>query len=291
MIYTIENEAYRVRVNSLGAELWSVLDKRENRECLWQGNPEIWPRRAPNLFPVCGRLHEGTAYFSGKGYSIPLHGFLRDYDHELVYQSQDVVRFRMCDGVETRGMYPFSFCVETEFVLDDQGLKQTFFVTNTGHEELPFSIGYHTGWRCPFDAAHSIKDYQLVFEKEETVDRILNENLIVSGREPYLQEENIIGLQEGLLTPNIVLQNLQSRWVRIEEKDSGRFIQIGIRDFPNVVFWSVPEKMPFVCVEPWHGLFEPAEKYGEFVNKPFLEKLEPGKTFSCCMTVAAGTLR
>ena len=59
MIDTIENDRFRVQVNRLGAELWSVYDKLEQRECLWQGDPAVWPRRAPNLFPVCGSLRGG----------------------------------------------------------------------------------------------------------------------------------------------------------------------------------------------------------------------------------------
>ena len=41
MIDTIENDRFRVQVNRLGTELWSVYDKPEQRECLWQGDPAV----------------------------------------------------------------------------------------------------------------------------------------------------------------------------------------------------------------------------------------------------------
>ena len=53
MICTIENENLEVRINSLGAELWSIVDKNDGTEYLWQGDKELWARRAPNLFPHC----------------------------------------------------------------------------------------------------------------------------------------------------------------------------------------------------------------------------------------------
>lgn len=288
MIDTIENDRFRVQVNRLGAELWSVYDKLEQRECLWQGDPAVWPRRAPNLFPVCGSLRGGAALFDGVPRTIPLHGFLRDYDHALAEHSAGRLLYRFTDSEETRAMYPFAFCVETEFVLEESGLRQTFTVTNTGSRELPFSIGYHTGWMCPFDASHSISDYRLVLEREETADRVVNRDLVICGREPYLCGERTIELRDGVLTPNLVLEGLRSRWLRIEEKDTGRFTQIGIGGFPVVVLWSVPEHMPFVCVEPWHGLFEPAEPYGEFSEKPLVRRTAPGEQFSCCMQVCFG---
>lgn len=288
MIVSLENDRLRVQVNSLGAELWSVWDKARERECLWQGEPAVWPRRAPNLFPVCGKLRSGTANFGGRKYPMPLHGFLRDYEHEPILQSQDKIRFRMTDSEETRQMYPFAFCVETEFCLTEDGLSQTFSVFNSGDQTLPFSIGYHTGWRCPFDAEHSPSDYRIVFEKEETADRILNQDLAITGKTPFLRGENSFPVEEALFTPNLLLQGLQSRWLRLEEKGSGRFIQVGIEGFPALVLWSVPENMPFLCIEPWHGMFEPEEEYGEFGEKPFVRKLTPGERFSCCMNVTLG---
>lgn len=288
MIASLENDQLCIKVNSLGAELWSVYDKTQKRECLWQGEPDVWPWRAPNLFPVCGRLREGKAKFAGKEYPMPLHGFLRDYEHQLVFQSKDKLCFRMTDSEETRKMYPFAFCVETEFCLKENGLLQTFFVTNSGNQRMSFSIGFHTGWKCPFDENHLTSDYRIIFEKEENTDRILNQDLIIIGRTPFLCGKRSFPVKETLFTPNLVLEGLQSHWLRLEEKESKRFIQVGIEGFPALVLWSVPNNMPFLCIEPWHGMFEPQEEYGEFEEKPFVRKLLPGERFSCCMSVTLG---
>ena len=53
MRYTLENEFLDVQAESLGAELVSVVDKATGAEMLWHGDPKVWPRQAPILFPYC----------------------------------------------------------------------------------------------------------------------------------------------------------------------------------------------------------------------------------------------
>ena len=60
MLYTIENEQIRVQVASRGAELQSIVLKSDGTEYLWQGDPDIWARRAPILFPFIGRLKDSA---------------------------------------------------------------------------------------------------------------------------------------------------------------------------------------------------------------------------------------
>ena len=42
MIYSIENETYRVSVKSEGAELCSFYDKTAEHEYIWEGDPAFW---------------------------------------------------------------------------------------------------------------------------------------------------------------------------------------------------------------------------------------------------------
>ena len=57
MIMTIQSDCLTVKADSLGTQLASVQD-REGTEYLWQGSADSWPRRAPLLFPIIGRLHD-----------------------------------------------------------------------------------------------------------------------------------------------------------------------------------------------------------------------------------------
>ena len=59
MNHVIENEALRVTVSSMGAEMISAVDKNDGTEYVWQGDATYWTGHAYNLFPICGRLTEG----------------------------------------------------------------------------------------------------------------------------------------------------------------------------------------------------------------------------------------
>ena len=50
MLEILYNDYIAAAVNTMGAELWSLKRREDDREFLWQGDKEIWPRRAPILF-------------------------------------------------------------------------------------------------------------------------------------------------------------------------------------------------------------------------------------------------
>ena len=52
MQYTIENEYLRLTVDTHGAEAVSVVNKATGAEMLWCGDPAVWGRHAPILFPI-----------------------------------------------------------------------------------------------------------------------------------------------------------------------------------------------------------------------------------------------
>ena len=52
MIYEIKSGEVTASIDTLGAELVSL--KKNGSEFMWRGTP--WPKHAPVLFPICGRL-------------------------------------------------------------------------------------------------------------------------------------------------------------------------------------------------------------------------------------------
>ena len=86
MIVTIQNECLTVDIEDLGAQLASVRN-HHGTKYLWQGDADIWARRAPILFPILGRLRENTYLLDGVPHKIGQHGFARDCIFELVEHS------------------------------------------------------------------------------------------------------------------------------------------------------------------------------------------------------------
>ena len=101
MIVTIANECLTVDIEDFGAQLASVRS-HSGTEYLWQGDADIWARRAPILFPILGRLKDNTYLLQGQPYTIPTHGFARDMVFEVVEQSPTRASFRLTDTPETR---------------------------------------------------------------------------------------------------------------------------------------------------------------------------------------------
>lgn len=92
---TIEAEGMSATIALQGAELASVKGQ-DGAELLWQGGPE-WPRRAPVLFPIVGRLAGDTLRHGGRTYRMTQHGFARDRLFELVEATPARATFRLTD--------------------------------------------------------------------------------------------------------------------------------------------------------------------------------------------------
>lgn len=277
MVITLENEALAVQVNSLGAELWSLRDKAHDTEHLWQGDPAVWAGRSPTLFPICGRLKNGAYTLEGKRYEMLLHGFARQLEHQLVEQTATTVVFRLTESPETLAQYPFSFQLDTRFVLEGRKLHYSFEVVNTGEAVLPFSIGYHTGLRIPFGGTGSAAEYSLTFEKGETVISLTEENLL-TGVEQSLAGDTM-PLCQSIFPGSVILEGMQSKAATLTERGTGRSLVVAF-DAPFMVIWSGAKEVPFICLEPWYGLPDDPRTNGEFLTKRGLKLLEAGERFS-----------
>ena len=116
MLVTISSSALTVKIEDLGAQLASVRSP-DGTEYLWQGDPNIWARRAPILFPVLGRLRDSRYLLDGVPYTIPTHGFARDSVFTVVDQAPDSVSFQLTDSPETQVCYPFAFSLTVTYTL------------------------------------------------------------------------------------------------------------------------------------------------------------------------------
>lgn len=290
MIYTIENDKLKVQINSMGAELWSLVNKRDETEHLWQGDKSVWAGRAPTLFPHCGKLKDDRYIVGGETYKSPSHGFAKDYEHKAVKKSKESIDFLLTENEETLKFYPYKFRLYTRFRLLDNLLEHSYEVKNPNAYSMFFSIGYHTGYRIPFDSKHTADDYSLIFEKEETPVRILNNNSgLLSGEgSVYFENRKVIPVNERLFSSVIALTNLKSDYVSLVENDSGRSIKVKIGGFPNVAFWSAPGKVRFICIEPRYGLPDAWDSDGHIENKKGIQRLAPNEGFRCKMTIEAG---
>src|SRR5687768_17508228 len=132
MIHYLENENHRVGVKESGAELCSFVKQPENLEYIWQANPQIWPRHAPVLFPVVGKLPGGKYSYGGKTYELPPHGFARDTDFKHISQTETELVFELRESAQTLAQYPFPFSLQIIYRLNGNALDTIYKVANPG---------------------------------------------------------------------------------------------------------------------------------------------------------------
>ena len=287
MIHHLENQNYQIAVKTSGAELSSFRSKPENLEYIWQADPQVWPRHAPVLFPVVGKVPGGKYSYGGKNYKLPQHGFARDMDFTLVNQSEKELIFELKESAQTLAIYPFPFRLQVVYRLENNALNIAYTIRNPGKSDLYFSIGAHPGFNCPLFAGEEFSDYYLEFDQAETQERYLLDNGLLNGQtEPVLQNQKILPLTYELFSKDaIVLKNLVSEKITLKTDKHNHGLAFEFKDFPFFGIWTKGEGASFICLEPWQGIASQVGDSGELTQKEGINKLASGESFSCAYTI------
>ena len=139
--YEIGSSALTAGVLEIGAELCSLRDAK-GREFLWQAGP-AWPRHAPNLFPIVGRLKDDRLRHGGKEYHLTQHGFARDRRFAWLSRQKTSCSLELRDSAESRAIYPFAFRLILGYEVAGAALHISFTLENPGDVVLPASVGAH----------------------------------------------------------------------------------------------------------------------------------------------------
>jgi galactose mutarotase-like enzyme len=263
-------------VTADGAELCALRDGT-GMDHLWSAAP-AWPRHAPVLFPIVGRLREDTLTHRGQSYRLTQHGFARDRRFAWVERSPTGCVLALSDDARTRTMYPFRFRFEIRYALADTTLKITYTVTNTGDEVLPASMGAHPAFRWPLVPGTVKEAYALTFEAKETAPmRGVSGGLLTEADRPSPIAGRRLALKEDLFAADaLILPNPTSRSVRFAAAD-GPALTVAWDGFTQLGLWSRTGG-DFLCIEPWCGMASPADFAGDFIQKPWLMLIPPGES-------------
>jgi galactose mutarotase-like enzyme len=274
--HTISGDAITATIKTHGAELCS-LQNADGVELLWQAGPQ-WPRHAPLLFPIVGRLRNDELRHRGKVYPMTQHGFARDHRFEWVSREPSSCKLVLTDCEATRARYPFAFRLEVAYSVVGADLDVAFAIANTGDETLPASLGGHPAFNWPLLPGLAKQAYALAFSDEEPASiRRLKDGLMRARPEPTPIRGKMLSLSESLFDDDaVILDRLASRSVRYAA-DRGPSIEVSWQGFRELGVWSKPGGAPFLCIEPWHGFASPADFDGEFTEKPGLMHLAPGE--------------
>lgn len=288
MRYVLENERFKVTLESMGAEIKSVWDKQLGLEHMWSADPAYWAKTAPFLFPFIGKLEKEQFTYEGRIYPADKHGFGQRVEYSVTEQKADSIRFQICDTDVTREKYPFSFVLEIAYVLQEDGIQENWYVKNTGDKPMYFSVGGHAAFACPPS------------EEGKTVSRI-GQKVRLYGVDPAAELYSLRLNDKGVITEELLPIQLEDGCFTITEElfsaDALIFDQDGITaaglcdaqgreyvrvecDAPVWGIWSHPDNgAGYVCLEPWYGICDFAGYEGELAERPHTQAAAPGETW------------
>ena len=281
--HRIDNGYISATIKAAGAELCSLADAA-GREMLWQAGP-AWPRHAPVLFPIVGRLANDTLHDGGRDYRLTQHGFARDSLFAWEIHAAEHCRLTLNDSEATRASYPYPFRLTLDYVLRAATLDMVFAVSNPGPDTLPASFGAHPAFRWPLAEGVAKEAHTLVFAQAEPAPiRRLHDGLLRPDGFPTPILGDCLKLTESLFADDAI----------ILDRPASRFVRFAAPGIPGLtVAWDGFAQLSvwmrlgggFLCIEPWQGFASPIGFDGEFRDKPGLLLIPPGEERTATMSV------
>lgn len=268
-VYSIKNNFIEIKVNSLGAEL-SSLKTSGGTELLWQANKDIWPRHAPVLFPIVGRLKNNSFVYKDQNYSLSQHGFARDKEFILIEQSENNLKFELTADESTLEIYPFHFSLIISYTLKDTVLDISYQIYNPDNKEMLFSIGAHPGFSTNREAGESLQDYYLEMEGVSAlIAERLQDGLLSGNTYEIALNKGVLPLSVELFDNDaLVFKNNQIKSIKLKSKKSKNTVELICNDWPYFGIWTKKGCNQFVCLEPWFGITDEVATSGNFNYKP-----------------------
>lgn len=274
----LENESIQVGIKSMGAELYSVRHKKFHLEYMWSGDPAVWGKTSPVLFPIVGTLKENKYTYKGTAYSLSRHGFAREQDFKVMDQSKTEATFAITSDAGTLLKYPFPFRLSMHYKISGGLLEVAYKVENTGTEEMYFSLGAHPAFAVPLEKGVQYDDYYLIFDQRESAPRwpISVAGLIESTPQSLLNNSDMLSLNKNLFSQDaLVLKHLKSKSVSLKSGKGSHGLDFDFASFPYLGIWAA-KGGDFVCIEPWCGIADSVTHDQELTRKEGIEKLAAG---------------
>ena len=270
----LSSERLTVQIEAHGAQLLSIRD-RHGEEYLWQGNPAVWARRAPILFPFIGRLKDGQYLLDGAPYHISSHGFARDLIFSLHQVSGTQVRFHLTDTEETRRCYPFSFSLTVTYTLVENRLLKTHQIENHSSRTMYYELGGHDGFLTPDPLANCrIRLPGLRTLRPYGMDA--DAMLTPQGPEYPLEDGKVAPTPASYGLDTIIVDRLPRRRAELLDGRGRVRVALDFHQFPYLGLWTAnsPSDPGYVCIEPWTSLPAMDGVVDDFETKKFMTTLE-----------------
>ena len=285
---TIENDFLKVSIRNKGGELTSIYNKVSGVEHLWQGDPNIWPWHAPNLFPVVGGLINNELLVNGKRYKMERHGFNRQSELLLIESNEISARLSLPYSDHTLEVYPYKFDFQVCYDLIENALRVTYKVINHERDTIYFSVGGHPAFNVPFHIGESYEDYYLEFDADEKLEKhmLSAEGFFTGETQPVTIKEGKLPLTRDMFIQDAwVFKKLNSREVTIKSTKHDQTLAVEFPHFNYLGIWAKPGA-DFLCIEPWLGCADTEGKHVDISKKEAIQHLKYGHVFEAAFFIS-----
>lgn len=283
MYKIIENDRLLLKINRMGSELARIYDKKRKSEVLWDGNPKVWPKHSPLLFPMIGQSYLRHYNHDGKRYPMEPHGFAWTSVFEFTKATDIELHAVLESSEETLKIYPFHFKVEAIHQVIDDTILVSWRITNTGSKTMYFNIGGHPAFNIPED-----------YKKSQLLLQFSNQDMLPYIRIDYkdsgcafFDKQYTLQLGQGIIP---ISEEFWDKGVYIFEggrvdrmsilyPDKTPYVTVFCEGFPYAGIWTKPEH-PFICLEPWYGRCDNFGYTGELKDKTGVITLVPHETMT-----------
>lgn len=271
----IQNDFLKVKIKCAGAEVCSIINKKDDFEFIWIGDEKIWSRNAPVLFPYVGKLNNNSIKINEKFYQLPQHGFARDFDFEVLNFNEIEIIFQLLYSEKTLLNYPYKFNFQIKYRLEVNALIVDYKIENLDEIKLYYSIGAHPGFMLP---SENLDEYVIEFSGENNV---LERQLLSNGLFNYQAEtiklsDRKLKLENSIFDRDaLVFFDDKNDWLKLSHLNSNYSIKLYYSQFDSLGIWSKPNCYKFVCLEPWLGHADFEDFDGDISEKKGILSLLP----------------
>lgn len=279
--YILKNDLIEAGVNIRGAELVSLIRKRDGRQYMWSGDAAYWNRVSPVLFPFVGKLNGQKYQHEGVWYEgIAQHAFARDRLFTLIEKSNDTVWLRISDTEETRQIYPFKFTFWAGYKLSGNKIRVIWKVCNDSDEKMYFSLGAHPAFMCPGNTKEGCKINLHTSESSVESGTLTADGVLGEETRVFPLKDGRLEAKESIFDRDaLILDASQIKKVSLEDAQDKEYLSVSF-DTPLLGIWSpAGKKAPFICIEPWYGRCDREGFAGSLKEREYGNELEGGGVF------------
>ena len=287
----IENNILSVKIDDLGAELCSVIDKETATERIHDADPKVWNRHAPFLFPFVGKVIGNVYRIDGKEYKMELqHGFARDMVMECVEESSEKVVHRLMSTEETKKIYPYDFELYITHQLDKENprkLNISWKIENKGNDVMYYFIGAHPGFTLPIEDPKEKEEYYFSFSGK---DQITYFGVHEESGFATPADTKIVTLDNECMKfhPDVyitlIFDDPAFERVSICRPDKTPYITMECPEFTNFGIWT-KEEASYICLEPWMGRTDDHGFKGNITEKIGVQSLKSKESRTILHTI------